>query len=143
MSDQDDAAVEVKAARARQTKALADRDFEHAALYWTEDVTMRRALGDAVTGSSEYRNMLSTADSGDSPISYERVAVAVHVSAHWPLAYEEGLWTGRLGGPAGRPVIAGRYAAQWVKRAGNWLIRSEVFVALTCDGPGNLYEALP
>jgi len=31
-------------------------------------------------------------------------------------------------------VIGGRYAAQWHRISGRWLIRSEVFVALTCSG---------
>ena len=142
MSNNDDSRLEIMAVRARQTKALADRDFETAAIYWTEDVTMRRGLGHAIAGSSEYKQMLLSGDSGDSPISYRRVPVLVDISSCLPLAYEEGQWTGHLGGPGGEVVIAGKYAAQWVKRAGTWLIRSEVFVALTCEGAGSLFEAV-
>jgi hypothetical protein len=40
-------------------------------------------------------------------------------------------------------VIGGRYSAQWVKRDGRWLIRSEVFVALTCAGAGCEAAAVP
>jgi hypothetical protein len=43
----------------------------------------------------------------------------------------------------GPVVIGGRYSAQWVKRGGRWLIRSEVFVALTCDGAGCAAAAVP
>jgi hypothetical protein len=43
----------------------------------------------------------------------------------------------------GSPSHRGRYAAQWVKRQGRWLIRSEVFVALTCSGIGCSYTAVP
>jgi ketosteroid isomerase-like protein len=143
MIEQVGAEVEIRAARATQTKAMADRDFDGAALIWTEDVTMRRALGQAVTGRSEYRQMLLATSSGQNPIIYQRTAISVDVSDHWPLAYEEGRWSGHLGEADGQPVIAGRYAAQWVKRDGRWLIRSEVFVALTCDGEGCLYEAVP
>jgi hypothetical protein len=67
----------------------------------------------------------------------------VDVSDRWPLAYEEGRWSGHVGDADGQAVIAGRYAAQWVKRDGRWLIRSEVYVALTCDGAGCRFEALP
>jgi len=45
------------------------------------------------------------------------------MSAAWPLAFEEGDWAGHLGSAAGPAVIGGRYAAQWVKRDGRWLIR--------------------
>jgi ketosteroid isomerase-like protein len=143
MNDQAGAEFEIRTARAIQTKAMADRDFDGAALIWTEDVTMRRALGQAVTGRSEYREMLLSASSGHNPIIYQRMALTVDVSERWPLAYEEGRWSGRVGDANGQPVIAGRYAAQWVKRDGRWLIRSEVFVALTCEGEGWLYEAVP
>ena len=40
-------------------------------------------------------------------------------------------------------VIGGRYSAQWVKRGDQWLIRSEVFVALTCSGVGCDSAAVP
>jgi ketosteroid isomerase-like protein len=143
MNDREHAAADITTARAAQTKAMADRDFEAAALLWTEDVTMRRALGQAIAGRSEYLDMLSSTSSGQNPIIYQRTAVAVDVSDRWPLAYEEGRWSGHTGNADGQPVIAGRYAAQWVKRDGRWLIRSEVFVALTCDGAGCLYDALP
>jgi len=36
----------------------------------------------------------------------------------------------------GRPLVRGRYAAQWIKRDGRWLIRAEVFVALGCANAG-------
>jgi ketosteroid isomerase-like protein len=112
-------------------------------LFWTEDVTTRRALGQAIAGRSKYRDMLAAAGSGQRPLIYQRQALTVDVSDRWPLAYEEGRWSGHLGDANGQPVIAGRYAAQWVKRDGRWLIRSEVFVALTCEGPGCDYEAAP
>jgi ketosteroid isomerase-like protein len=143
MNDQTGAEVEIRTARATQTKAIADGDFGVAALIWTEDVTMRRALGQAIVGRSEYYEMLLSASSGQNPVIYQRVAVTVDVSDRWPLAYEEGRWSGHIGDAGGQPVIAGRYAAQWVKRDGRWLIRSEVFVALTCEGSGCLYEAAP
>lgn len=143
MTDRDQAAADIRLARTAQNKAIADHDFEAAASVWTEDVTMRRALGHAVTGRSAYRDMLLSASSGQDPIIYQRTAVTVDVSDRWPLAYEEGRWSGHLGNADGQPVISGRYAAQWVKRDGRWLIRSEVFVALTCEGAGCQFEALP
>ncbi len=143
MNDQVSAEIEIRTARATQTKAMANRDFDVAASIWTEDVTMRRALGQAIMGRSEYLETLLSASSGQNPVIYQRVAVTVDVSDHWPLAYEEGRWSGHIGDADGQPVIAGRYAAQWVKRDGRWLIRSEVFVALTCQEAGCLYEAVP
>ncbi len=143
MNDKGGDEVEIKTARAAQTRAMADRDLDAAAMFWAEDVTMRRALGQAVNGRYEYRSMLLSSGSERNPIIYQRAAVTVEVSRRWPLAYEEGRWSGHIGDVEGPPVMAGRYAAHWVKRNGRWLIRSEVFVALTCEGDGCSYEALP
>jgi hypothetical protein len=67
----------------------------------------------------------------------------VIVSAARPLAYEEGTWVGHLDRADGPALIGGRYAAQWVKRGGRWLIRGEVYVALTCAGAGCASAAVP
>jgi ketosteroid isomerase-like protein len=143
MNDQVGAEADIRTARATQNKAIADGDVDVAASIWTEDVTMRRGLGQAVIGRAGYREMLLSSSSGQNPVVYQRVAVSVNVSDRWPLAYEEGRWAGHAGDADGQAVIAGRYAAQWVQRDGRWLIRSEVFVALTCEGEGCLFEALP
>lgn len=141
-----DAAAEaelVRAARAAQTAALARGDYDAVARHWTEDVTMRRALGHAVSGIAAARAALAPPAGGGAHIVYQRRAIQVEVSVRWPLAFEEGVWSGHPGSADAAPVIAGRYAAQWVKRDGAWLIRSEVFVALTCAGAGCDFDALP
>jgi hypothetical protein len=77
----------IQAARVAQNKAIAAGDLDRAAGFWTEDVTVRRALG--------------------------------------------------------QPLAGCRYSAQWVKRGDQWLIRSEVFVALTCTSGGCESAAVP
>ena len=132
----------IRSARVAQNKALADHDAARAASFWTEDVTLRRGLGQAVVGRAEYQRLLE-APVTDSTLVYYREPVEIVLSEQWPLAFETGTWQGRLGGATGRAVIAGRYSAQWVKRGGQWLIRSEVFVALECDGVGCRSTAAP
>jgi hypothetical protein len=74
---------------------------------------------------------------------YQREPARVEISAQWPLAYEEGTWIGHLGRADGPARIGGRYAAQWVKRGGRWLIRGEVYVALHCSDAGCKSMAIP
>ena len=74
---------------------------------------------------------------------YQRLTKEIDVSTTWPLAFESGMWEGHQGTLAGPVVIGGRYSAQWVKRGDRWLIRSEVFVALTCSGIGCESRAVP
>jgi len=118
----------IRAARAAQTAAIASSDFEVVASFWTEDITVRRALGQSVNGVAEALAALTPGS--DAPLVYQREAVSVEVSQHRPLAFEEGRWSGHPGSAQAAPVIGGRYAAQWVKQDGRWLISAEIFVAL-------------
>jgi len=136
MNEQHDSdAALIRAARAAQTAAIASGDFDAVASFWTEDITVRRALGQPVSGVAEA--LAALMPDSDVPLVYQREAVSVEVSTHWPLAFEEGCWSGHPGSAQAAPVIGGRYAAQWAKQDGRWLIRAEVFVALTGASPGN------
>ena len=124
----DDAAL-IRAARRAQNAAFARRDFASAAQTWTNDVSIRTGLGSTITGRAAY--LRAFAD--DSVMDYERTPTEVVVSKRWPLAYETGTWVGRAHADTATRV-SGRYAAQWVKADGAWLIRSELFVSLECVG---------
>lgn len=119
----------IRSARVEQNRAIAAGDAARAAEFWTDDVTLRRGLGAAVTGREAYMKLVAE----PAGLTYERTPEEIDVSPHWPLAFESGTWIARA---KGEEVIRGRYSAQWVKRDGRWLIRSEVFVALTCKSTG-------
>jgi ketosteroid isomerase-like protein len=133
----------IREARIAQNHAMATGDIERAAAFWTDDVSLRRGLGQLINGKAEYRKLLVPAGHRDSTLVYIREPNGIDVSPNWPLAFETGAWTGHMGAPNGPALIGGRYSAQWVKRAGRWLIRSEVFVALTCSGVGCRSGAVP
>ena len=126
-------AAAVRAARTAQNNAIAAHDLDRAASFWTDDVVIRSALGRVINGRATYRSTLGA----DSATVYRREPDRVDVSDNerWPLAFESGTWTGR-DARDNKPLIRGRYAAQWIKRDGRWLIRSEVFVALGCANSG-------
>jgi len=136
----DEAAIRL--ARRTQTRAIASGELDLVARYWTDDITIRRGLGHPVDGIASARDMLD-AGAGAGKLVYQREAVTVEVSTAWPLAYEEGRGAGYAGDVSDAPVVTGRYAAQWVKRDGRWLIRSEVFVALDATDDGRGAVALP
>lgn len=134
----------IKQARLQQNAAIVRHDLDAIAAYWTDDVTICRGLGLQLSGKAAYLKLFA----GDDPTSkdviiYERTPTSVEVSTVWPLGFETGTWQGHLGNVKGPVVIGGRYSAQWVKRADKWLIRSEVFVALTGSGSGLQMKAAP
>lgn len=137
-----DDATAIRTARRAQNAAMAAGDVDRTATYWTEDVSIRSGLGFERRGIETYRQRIARAPIPDTALVYERVTNEVNVSARWPLAFETGTWTSRAGGK-GPSLMGGRYSAQWVKRDGRWLIRSEVFVALTCSGTGCGAAAVP
>ncbi len=135
---------DIKRARLEQNAAIARHDLDAIASYWTDDVTICRGLGVQVAGKTNYRKLFEEDDpKAKDVIIYERIPTAIEESASWPLAFETGMWKGHLGSARGAVVIRGRYSAQWVKRANRWLIRSEVFVALSCAGIGCRYPSAP
>lgn len=138
-------AAAIKEARRLQTAALAKNDLDTVVKYWDPAITIRRALGHPVDGAQAARKLLEPSPNQNpaTAIVYQREASSVSVSAHWPLAYEEGRWSGHVGSADTKPILSGKYAAQWVKRDGVWLIRSEVFVALECADAGCKAAALP
>ncbi|MEP6622640.1 MAG: nuclear transport factor 2 family protein [bacterium] len=135
-------ATAIRLARRAQNAAMAAGNVALTATWWTDDVTIRRGLGTGVSGIEGYKGIIDHAPVSDTALVYTRTTADVSVSPAWPLAFETGTWTARVGGK-GTPVITGRYSAQWVKRGGKWLIRSEVFVALTCSGKGCASKAVP
>lgn len=129
---QTDDSLVVRASRVEQNSALARRDVAAAAKYWARDITVRAGLGSSLEGRDAY----TAAFAADPTITFERVPSEISVSAQWPLAFESGTWTGRRDGDgADAPSVSGKYSAQWQKVGDQWLIRSEVFVALQCNGP--------
>lgn len=139
----DEAAI--REARKVQTQALARNDLDTVVRYWDPAITIRRALGHPVDGAAAARKLLEPAPNANpaTAIIYQRESTSVQVSPNWPLAYEEGRWSGHVGTVDAKPILAGKYAAQWVKRNGAWLIRSEVFVAIDCADAGCKAAALP
>lgn len=129
----------IRAARYAQNEAIAVGDADGTAAFWTDDVVIRRGLGPLIVGREGYRQLFVM----DPTTIYVRTPSAVEVSDQWPLAFETGDWSGHPGSASAPAVIGGRYSAQWVKRNGRWLIRAEVFVALTCSAVGCSFPAAP
>ena len=133
----------IRDARAAQNRAIVAGDVARIAEFWTDDVEIRRGLGQLVVGRAEYSKLFADDRNRDSALVYQREPTAVDVSPKWPLAYESGTWAGHLKRVDGPAIIRGRYSAQWVKRGNRWLIRGEVYVALTCAGAGCAFSAAP
>jgi ketosteroid isomerase-like protein len=120
---------EVRSARLAQNAAIAVHALDSVATFWTTDVVIVSSRGAVMRGKDTYRQAFA----GDSVMIYVRTPVRIEAASPWPLVWEEGTWVGQQGAN-GPTVIGGRYAAQWHRIDGRWLIRSELFVAVHCAG---------
>ena len=121
----------IKKARLDQNAAIVRHDIDAIASYWTDDVTICRALGAQNAGKAAYRKLFEDDDpKSKSTTLFQRYPSSIKVAGALPLAFETGVFEGRRGGSRGIVVMRGRYSAQWVKRDERWLILSELFVAL-------------
>lgn len=128
-NDKAEWAAAVRTSRLAQNAAMAARASDSVATFWTNDVVISSSRGEVLRGKAVYRQALA----GDTTMTYERTPDRIEVASAWPLVWEEGTWAGKRS-VDGSTVIRGRYAAQWHRIDGRWLIRSEVFVALDCAG---------
>jgi ketosteroid isomerase-like protein len=144
MAAGDSSPTDIRSARSQQNAAMARHDVDAIASYWTDDVSLCRGLGAQLTGKAAYRKLFEDEIAGSPDlIVYVRTPTLIDVGKSWPLAFETGVWTGHRGTARGPVLISGRYSAQWVRRAGKWLIRSEVFVALKGADAGLQMKAVP
>lgn len=125
-----DEAAAIRAARADQNQAIAARDLDRVAALWVDDVQVTAGLGFTLRGREAYRHAFLS----DSTMVYRREPENVQVSSNWSIAWESGVWTARRSNQPGPTLLRGRYSAQWFKQDGRWRIRSELFVALECEG---------
>lgn len=63
-------------------------------------------------------------------VRFERISQSIQLSSSLPLAAESGDWIGRV--PGGPVLFRGTYMAMWRKSGESWLLRSELFVSLSC-----------
>ena len=129
----------IRAGRLAQNAAIVAHDLDRIAFFWTDDVIIQRGFGLQVSGKAAYLQLFRD-DGPGSVYVYQRIPEAIEVSPDWPLAFESGCWERRA---KDRVTVRGRYSAHWVKRDGQWLIRGEVYVALTGYDEGKQQKAVP
>jgi ketosteroid isomerase-like protein len=124
----------IRAVREASNQALKDKDIEALEATWLPNLHVTGSNGDVISSGDEMARIFAGAFEDPGYISYERRPVEVRLSPGQGYAAESGSWTGRSRDNGGEMVVTGTYMAQWHKVAGVWRIRSEVFVALTCEG---------
>jgi hypothetical protein len=113
--------------REASNKALRAFDKELNARFSTEDAFITTGAGTLIAGKEALSAYLK---SQKGPKMYWiRTPNEVQVNPKTKLAWETGTWKGYLD-PSDKPVVGGKYSAQWSKASGTWLVQSQLFVTL-------------
>lgn len=127
-------AEHIREARAESNEAIARHDVEGIVSFFDKEYQITTSLGQLsqdVTGEADdWRALIASREN----LLYVRTPESIEVSKDYPLAAEMGTWVGTWSTSQGPVRTGGRYTAMWRKIDDAWKIRSELFVALYCDG---------
>ncbi|MBB5059174.1 ketosteroid isomerase-like protein [Granulicella aggregans] len=119
--------AKIRAIRAESNRAIAAQDVAGVSASLAEDFVV--VIGDGTfLRREEYIAAFAHGFEQRSPLSYERVAEEICLSAALPLAAEHGHWKATLAD--GRNLFTGTYSAMWRRTEKGWKLRSELFVLL-------------
>jgi ketosteroid isomerase-like protein len=124
----------IRNARLSSNAAIASKDTNAIAQYWADDYHLVSSRNSEVAGRVKNRHNFATELYTKKEVLYVRSSQKVDVYAPWNMAAETGVWTGQWREPDGLVQLKGSYLAKWHKINGEWKIRAEIFVPLSCTG---------
>lgn len=127
MQSQQQDVDQIKARREASNEAIRAFDNPLNATFSTPDAFITTGAGTLIAGNEELKSYLQVQQ--DSKMYWIRTPSEIIVNTSTWLAWETGTWKGYTS-DANTPIASGKYAAQWTKASGNWLIHSQLFVTL-------------
>jgi uncharacterized protein (TIGR02246 family) len=125
---------DIRAARDRSNRAIADRDLDAIASVWMEDILVLGSTSARLLGAEAGRRFYAAQFARRPDTAWVRTPTTVSALSPWGVALEEGDWSGRWTEPDGPIALHGRYMAQWVRTPAGWRIQGEVYVPTACVG---------
>ncbi|MEZ4897296.1 MAG: nuclear transport factor 2 family protein [Saprospiraceae bacterium] len=119
---------QILANRQASNQALQSYDHEKVLSFLTDEVLTTVSNGTLLCGKEALRNFILAV--GNNKMYWIRTPATVEINRSLGLAWESGTWKGYDPEKGQDPVVGGNYAAMWTKASGQWLTKSELFVAL-------------
>jgi len=126
----------IRLARAESNRAIARHDVPGIVGFLADEFQVSASNGSFMRGRAEMGSAFAARFAEFTDAVYVRTPDSVSVNKAGTVAAEIGSWVGSWTTAGGPFRTGGRYAAYWRKVAGKWLIHSELFVPLFCEGPG-------
>jgi Domain of unknown function (DUF4440) len=132
VSDEGEAII--RDARNRSNQAIQEKDTVSLASIWTTDYHLITSRNFEASGRDANRSRFANEFKTRPDVIYIRTPSTIEVFPAWNMAAENGTWTGRWTDQNSIIEVKGSYYAKWHNVKGEWLIRSEVFTPLSCEG---------
>ena len=125
---------QIRSARAQYNDAIANHDVPRIVSFLDEEYQITTSLGQLSQGREDDAAAWEELIASRQDVLYVRTPESIEISSDYPLAAEVGTWVGTWSTVDGPVRTGGRYAAMWRNTDGAWKVRSELFVALYCEG---------
>jgi ketosteroid isomerase-like protein len=118
----------IKSNRAASNDAITRHDVDGIAKFWLDDFVQVIGRGVYQTRKDSIIASWKALFNSNPQIIYTRNPEEIVISDNDTLAWERGQWIGFHSYSKG-----GNYAAMWIKRNGNWMLKAELFVSLEAN----------
>ena len=115
----------IKSNRIASNNAIAKHDVKGIEQFWLDDFVQVIGRGTYETGKENISASWKALFNSNPQIVYIRTPEKIIISDNDTMAWENGKWIGIHTYSKG-----GNYAAMWIKRNGNWMLKAELFVSL-------------
>ena len=125
----------IRAAREEFNAAIMRRDPDAIVRLLAPGYHIVTGRSDQSHGVANEREKWEARFAADPTVTYRRTPREVRVNEAWGLAEETGDWAGTYTTSGNRAKASGVYAAKWQRAVdGRWLLQTEVFTTLACEG---------
>ncbi len=130
--DGDEASI--RSQRKKSNNAIAAKDTAAMSAIWTSDYHIISSRNAETSGRRSNAERFAAEFSAKPDVIYVRTPGEIKVFAKWNMASEFGNWVGHWTEDGKQVELKGTYLAKWHKLHGEWKIRAEIFVPLSCTG---------
>jgi len=126
--------TQIRDRRQISNDAIAAKDTAALARVWTLDYHVVTSRNAEVSGRKANAERFAQEFASKPDIIYVRAPEKIKVFIKWNMASELGNWVGHWTEDGKLVELKGTYLAKWHKVNGEWMIRAEIFVPVSCIG---------
>jgi ketosteroid isomerase-like protein len=126
--------IQIRENRRMSNAAIESHDTAAIAKHWSAGIVVVTSRNVHNVGRIQNSKAFAGDFKSKQELTYIRSPKKVEVYLDANTAAETGTWVGRWKNGSEQIVVGGSYYAKWTKSAGRWLIQSEMYTLLECQG---------